>query len=233
MATKLVLRNTTDNGITDTGDGILYDMVTTFGASSDTAVVDTAASGTEIQFTKTAGGSTVAWISGRTPAGGFTLTTTDVDAWLHESHMNANIGGRYRVFKRTAAGSVSELGGGPFDDGVEMAVTTSASHTWTGNPTDTAFAENDRILVRFYITNIGTMASGHTGTLTFNAADTGTGDSFFNIAETVTFKAENQTLTPAAAAITVAGVDPTISVGQPPAIDYWTRRRRSKPHIRM
>jgi hypothetical protein len=131
----------------------------------------------------------VAWISGRAPSGGFTLTTTDVDAWCHESHMNANIGGRYRVFKRTAAGSVSELGGGPFNDGVEFG-TSAASMTWAGNVTDTAFAEDDRILVRFYITNVGTMGSGFTGTLTFNAADASDGDSFFNIAETVTFKAE-------------------------------------------
>jgi hypothetical protein len=199
VATKLVLRNTTANGITDTGDGIVYDMVTTFGSASDTGVVNTTASGTEIQWTKTAGGSTIAWISGRVPSGGFTLTTTDVDAWCHESNMNANIGGRYRVFQRTAAGSVSELGGGPFNDGIEFG-TAAASMTWAGNVTDTAFAENDRILVRLYITNVGTMASGHTGTITFNAADASTGDSFFNIAETVAFKAEDVTGTGTCAA---------------------------------
>jgi hypothetical protein len=70
MATKLFLRNTTANGITDTGDGILYDMLVTAGGASDTAVVNTAASGTEIQFTDAAGGSTIAFISGRAPAGG-------------------------------------------------------------------------------------------------------------------------------------------------------------------
>lgn len=62
---------------------------------------------------------------------------------------------------------------------------------WTGTPTSTAFAEDDRIIVRYYITNIGTMASGHTCTLTYNAADAATGDSFFQINEDVTFKAEN------------------------------------------
>jgi hypothetical protein len=59
-----------------------------------------------------------------------------------------------------------------------------------GNNTDQAFAENDRILIRAYITNIGTMGSGRTCTLTFNGADASTGDSFFNIAETVSFKSE-------------------------------------------
>lgn len=189
MATKLFLRNTQTHGITGTGDGILYDMLTAAGAASDTAVTNTSASGTEIQATKTAGGSSIAWISGRAPSGGFTLTSADISLWQLESNMNANIGGRFRVFKRAANGTITEIGGGPFDDGVEMS-TSDREDTWTSNVTDTAFAEDDRILLRYYLTNVGTMASGHTGTLTFNAADASTGDSFFNIAETVTFKAE-------------------------------------------
>lgn len=193
MATKLVLRNTTTNGITDTGDGIVYDMLKdSFGSAADTAVVNTAASGTEIQLTKTAGGSTVAWISGRVPAGGFTLTTGDISQWWRESNMNANAGGRYRVYRYQPGGTVTELGGGPFDDGIEFG-TADTEMTWAGNHTDQAFSENDRILIRSFITNIGTMAGGHTCTMTFNAANAATGDSFFNIAETVTFKAENVT----------------------------------------
>lgn len=190
MATKLFLRNTTNNGISN-----YYDMVDTAGSASATCVVNTAASGTEIQFTQTAGGATAAWISGRAPAGGFTLTTTDISAWLNESHMLANCGGRYRVFIRTAAGVETEIGGGPFDDGVEFG-TSATEMLWTGNVTDQAFSEDDRILLKLYITNIGTMAGTYTCTLTFNAADAATGDSFFNIAETVAFKAEEQALTP-------------------------------------
>lgn len=193
MATKLVLRNTTTNLITDTGDGIVYDMLaSSFGSSSDTLVVDTASSGTNIQWTKTAGGSTVAFISGRVPAGGFTLTTSDVSWWCHESNMNANCGARIRIYKYTpGTPTITELTGSPFDDGVEFTPNTATEMTWTANPTDTAFAENDRILIRPYITNVGTMASGFTCTLTFNAADAATGDSFYNINETVTFKAED------------------------------------------
>lgn len=190
MATKLFLRNAQTNGITDTGDGILSDMVTVAGAGvAPLAVVDTVASGTEIQWTDTSGGLTRAWISGRAPAGGFTLTSTDISIWARESNMNANCGGRYRVFKRTAAGSVSELGGGPFSDGVEFTVAV-AEYTWIGNVTDTAFAEDDRILLRVYITNVGAMAGGFTCSLDFGAPDGDQGDSFFNIAETVAFKAE-------------------------------------------
>lgn len=190
MATKLVLRNSV-SVIGDTGDGIVYDMIPTFGASSDTAVVNTTASGTNIQLTKTAGGSTVAWISGRVPAGGFTLTTTDISTWWLESSMNANAGGRYRVYRyQPGTPTITELGGGPFDDGVEFG-TVNTEMTWAGNVTDQAFSENDRILLRVFITNVGVMGGGFTSTMTFNAADAATGDSFFNIAETVTFKAED------------------------------------------
>jgi hypothetical protein len=191
MPTKLYLRNSATSGITDTGDGILKDLSTEAGSGvAPLAVVNTAASGTEIQWTDTAGGSTIAWISGRAPAGGFTLTSTDISIWARESNMNANAGGRYRVFKRTAAGSVSELGGGPFNDGVEFGPS-SSEFTWIGNVTDTAFAEDDRILIRLYITNVGTMGGGFTCSLDYGAPDASQGDSFFNIAETVTFKAQD------------------------------------------
>jgi hypothetical protein len=190
VATKLFLRNTTTNGISGTGDAVVYDMLTTAGAAEDQTVgVTTVGSGTEIQH-EAGLGQLVAWISGRAPSGGFTLTSTDISVWQVEGNMSANIGGRYRVFKRTDAGVVTELGGGPFSDGVEMS-TAYREDTWTGNVTDTAFAENDRILLRIYITNVGTMGADFSGQLSINAADASQGDSFFNIAETVTFKAED------------------------------------------
>jgi len=212
VATKLYLRNAQTHGLTPSGDTTWYDMATTAGASVDTGVVNTAGSGTEIQWTKTAGGSTIAWISGRVPSGGFTLTSTDVDLWAQESNGQANCGGRYRVFKRASNGTITEVGGGPFNDGVEFG-TSAASMTWTGNVTDTAFAEDDRILVRFYITNVGTMGSGRTCTMSFNAADAATGDSFFNIAETVSFKAnaDPQQADPGLGGVTIAGLAPTVT----------------------
>ena len=193
MASKLYLRNSQLHGISGTGDGILYDMLKDApGSSADTVVTNTTASGTQIQATKTAGGSTVAWISGRVPAGGFTLTDADISLWELESNMSANIGGRFRLFKRTSAGVITELVGGPFDDGVEMS-TTNQEDLWatsTTGLTDTAFAEDDRIILRYYLTNILTMGGSFTGTMTFNAADATTGDSFLNLAETVVFKSD-------------------------------------------
>jgi hypothetical protein len=190
VATKLFLRSSQANGIGAT----YFDMLTTAGSGSATAVVNSAASGTEIQWTDTAGGSVVQFVSGRASSGGFTLTSTDISIWALESNGQANCGGRFRVFKRAANGVETELGGGPFNDGVEF-TTSNAEYLWVGNVTDTAFAENDRILLKLYITNVGTMGSGRTCTLTYNAADASTGDSFFNIAETVAFKTESVTHT--------------------------------------
>ena len=184
MATVLYLRSTQNNGIGAT----YFDMVTAAGAGAATAVVNATAGGTEIQWTQTAGGALIQWISGRAPAGGFTLTTSDISVWCHESVMTVNAGGRYRLFKRTAAGIETELLGGPFDDGVEFG-TSAAEMLWAGNPTDTIFLEDDRLLLKVYITNVGTMAAG-TCTLTYNAAAAATGDSFLNIAETVAFKSD-------------------------------------------
>lgn len=189
MATTLALRNTTLNGIS-VGGSIYYDMVPTFGSASDTAVVDTVASGTEIQWTdETTSDVEVVWVSGAAPSGGFTLTSVDLSIWAQESNMNANCGARARFFERTPGGTETEIGGGPFNDGVEF-TTSAAEYTWTANVTDTLIEEDNRLVLKLYITNVGTMAGGHTCTLTFNAASAATGDSFITLAETVTFKPE-------------------------------------------
>src|SRR3990170_558425 len=104
----LYLRNTTTNAIGAT----YYDLSTTPGGASDTAVVTTTAAGTEIQWTKTAGGAVAQWISGRVSSG-FTLTSTDISLWLQENDALTNIGGRYRIFKRAADTTETEIGGGP------------------------------------------------------------------------------------------------------------------------
>lgn len=221
MATKLFLRNTTVNGITDTGDGVVYDLITTAGAGSDTGVVNTVAGGTDVHWTKTAGGLTMAWITGRVPAGGFTLTSADISAWLHESATQANARGRVHIYRyQPGTPTITELGGSPFNDDKTELSTSTTEDTWTANVTDTAFSENDRLLVKFYITNNGTMPSGRTATITFNAADGASGDSFVNIAETVAFKAEsvNTTITPAGANLALSSAAPTVGLSANAAI---------------
>lgn len=190
MATQLKFRHTTTNGITDTGDGIVYDLLDAFGSLTRNLTTATIAGGTNIQQTDSNGGPTVAFISGRVPTGGFTLTSLDVSIWQNESSMNANVGGRVRVYRYQPGPTITELTGSPFDDGVEMSSSTLREDIWSGDPIDQAFNENDRILVRLFLTNIGTMGDGFTCSTAYDQASGSIGDSFFNIAETVVFKAE-------------------------------------------
>lgn len=185
MATVLYLRDTKSTGI-----GVYRDLLAAAGSSAATGVVNTVASGTEIQWTKVAAGELLTFISGRAPVGGFTLAgQMTFSIWGHESNAKANCGGRLRIFKRTATEVETEIGGGPWNKGVEY-TTSAREDVWTGTPTSTAFAEDDRLILKVYITNVGTMGGGYTCTLTYNAAGGATGDSFLQLTETVAFKAE-------------------------------------------
>jgi hypothetical protein len=190
MSTQLFLRNT----LAAYGFSVGFHLLaSTRGSGVTTSVTDTVGSGTQIQCTDISGGSGIvlSWLSGRVPSGGFTLSgTMTFNVWALESAAQANATIQARVFKYGADGTVTEVGGGPWSFVTEVG-TSAAAKNWTGTPTSTAFAENDRLLVRFYVTNAGTMGGGRTVTVDYSgtsgAAD---GDSFFQITETVALKAE-------------------------------------------
>lgn len=186
MATKLFLRNTTANGI-----GSFNDMLSVAGSASSTSgVVNTAASGTQIQWTATAGGAVLEWISGRVPAGGFVMSgALSFSVQALESNIAANCGAQAILSRRTPLGIVTPIGGSPWSDGVEF-TTTNAQYDWTATPTTTTFLEDDRIVARIYITNVGTMGGARTCTLNYDGADGGDRDSFVQITEDVNFKGE-------------------------------------------
>jgi hypothetical protein len=211
MATKLFLRDAKTNAI-----GVFRDLSTTAGGgTAPLGEISTTASGTEIQWKDNGQTELLEWISGRAPSGGFTLSgTMTFSIWARENNMNANCGARSKVFKRTAAG-VETLIGGPYNDGVEFG-TSAAEMVWTGTPTSTAFAENDRLIVRYYITNVGTMAGGFVCSLDYGAPDATTGDSFFQINENVTFKAEDVPAITGTMDVTEAGEDDFTAAGTVP-----------------
>jgi hypothetical protein len=201
MATKLFLRNTLTLGRDN--DGFIWqDMSSSAGSSLVSVTAPTSAGGTQIAFTN--GTTQVNFVSGRVPAGGFTLSgTMTFNIWALESNNLANCGGRAFVYRYGLDGSFNEVAGGPWNDGVEF-TTAAAVYNWTGTPTSTAFVENERIVVVYYITNVGTMGGGRTCTLNYNAATGGAnGDSWFQINETVTFKAD---ITPPAGSLLTMGV---------------------------
>ncbi|MES2635839.1 MAG: hypothetical protein V4605_00840, partial [Pseudomonadota bacterium] len=167
--TQLFLRNTTANGLSRGGTA-LFDLLTTQGNSPDTAVVNTTIAGTEIQFTKTAGGTPVAFITPRFGAA-YTITGIDIANWFLESMVLVNVGARYR-FYRYRAGVETEFTGSPSDDGVEF-TTIAELYTWAASITALDFLEDDRLLIVPYVVNVGVMAMG-TATLRFNGGIGGT-----------------------------------------------------------
>lgn len=198
MATKLFLRNTQANRVyPDDTVRRMLDLLTTAGPSLQTAVVNTAASGTDIWWTKTAGGFSLEWVSPPVSAD-FTIATTDTltfNLWALENSMNANAGARVHlyVWNRGNGGGENEMPGSPFTSAAELN-TVAAVNNWTGNLSSSQLVrENDRIVVRAYIAAVGgTMAGGFTCTLDYDgptgAAD---GDSWVQLNNTITFKAEN------------------------------------------
>src|SRR5262245_415177 len=194
MATKLFLRES--DHYQSTGSEPIHDMLITAGSSLTTGVVNTTASGTEIQWTKTAGGAVLTFLSPPLAAG-FTLATTDTmtfNLWAFESNASANCGVRVRVYKvqRDGLTGGQEVNGSPFNKGTELG-TSAAVQNWTGTVgANMTFVENDRIMIRVYITNIGTMGGSFTCTLDYDGGSGGAdGDSWFQLNNNVTFKTED------------------------------------------
>lgn len=203
----LYLRSEQTNAI---GAGY-YDINTSAGASVDTAVVTTVASSGFEFWTKTAGGTVVKWVSPPIAAG-VTLTSVDVSVWVHESDANVNIRPLMTVYHRSVGGTETSIG---FDNHPSESATTATEYTFSVDVTDTAFAEDERIVFLFLADAFGTMGAG-TATLTFNAADAATGDSFVTVFPSVEFKAEaagGQTLTPSLYANTNTFYAATVSPG--------------------
>lgn len=186
MATRLILRRMSTSAI-----GNFFDATPTRGPFAlTTAVVNTVASGTQIQWTRTAGGTVLEWITGRSPTGGWTISgTVTFNTWAKESDMAANCGMRCRLFRRTPGGVETEVAGGPFDKAAEFGTTLNNADQWTGTATSLAFAEDDRLVIRLYITNIGTMGGPYTCTMDYDTVTANAdGDCWVELTQTVAFK---------------------------------------------
>lgn len=189
-----------------TGIGNFFDVLPTRGSlAATTAIVNSAAGGTEIQWTRTAGGTVIEWISPRfkdpfyfvTPDTG--LMATSFVLWLNESNAAANCSIRFKQARLRAG---VETPCAQYDIALELptavtkwTINSVGGGTYTETPMD--FKPDDRLIVRFYIYPIGTMGGGQTCTLTYdhNVAN-GTGDSFMTIYNTGALKAESDPPTP-------------------------------------
>jgi hypothetical protein len=191
---KLYLRDSTLNGIAG-----FKDALPRRGTSLVTADVNTTAGGTDIQWTATPGGTVLAWISPRIadPVPSFTSQATPVvwprcNLYCYESATTANAQARVRMWKRDLAG-VETLFYGPSDMGRELTTNSLTLESWGATTYTTSFAEDDRIVIRVYLTNFGTMASGRTASMRYGWTLAGTAESNVIIGSNLlAFKAESE-----------------------------------------
>lgn len=191
--TQLSLRQTVVNGLSG-----FMDLLEAFDtAAAVTAVVTTTASGTEIQWTKTAGGVLAAWISPRFKSQWeFPSNVTDGRAmsietiWAKESVATVNATLKTKTWIRKPDGT--EIG--PiYTNNATLAgelTTTMAGYTDATADTytqPTNVGEDDRLILRVYVVNSGTMGSG-TATLQYDGPMPTTNISFMDMPD---FKAES------------------------------------------
>lgn len=205
MATTLYLHN----DAADIG-GNFWDALSTTPASpagnGTLRSTTTTAAGTAIQLTQTAGGTVMEWITGYA-AGSFTLSgTINVSMVARESASSVNAKLRVKVWKRDLAGT--ETAAATLDDNVEMG-TTDSTLTWSGSPTSTGMAVNDRLVFRFYVIPNGTMGAGSVSSRTSGT----NGLNFVQINETVTFTATENTSISGEASLT-EGADSVAATGK-------------------
>jgi hypothetical protein len=210
VATILYLRNTTLNGIASS-----FDVATAVGAATATGIVNTASGGTNIQWTATAGGALIQWVTGKSTTAWTLAGTVNVKLWALESAIQANSGARLRLYRRSTAGVETEITGSPWDQGTEF-TTSNAAYTWSFTPTSTAFAIGERLVIKMHITAAGgTMGSARTCTMQYNNSTANSADSNVTLTETVTFSEYVEgTLNVTLGALTLAATGlATVSLG--------------------
>lgn len=162
----LYLRSTTVNGIS----GFL-DLLPARGAGLATAVVNTTASGSDIPWTLTAGGAVAEWISPRIARSVAEFTSASpwplCALYVGESAGQANAQVRARLWKRNLAGTETLIWG-PEDMGRELSTSALQLESFGTNRMTASFDEDDRIVLRLYCHNFGTMGSGRTCTLRYD-----------------------------------------------------------------
>lgn len=158
-------RNTTGSYVTG-----YYDLDVSTGSSTTTTgiVATTSGTGKDILWTKTSGGAVMTWVTPPVKTAG-TISSVTAGLAALESSASANAQARIHVYKRTAAGVETEVTGSPADDGTELPRNNAAQQTMTVTITGgVSLAVGDFLVIKWAITNIGTMGSGFTATMWYD-----------------------------------------------------------------
>ena len=137
---------------------------------------------TATQITRTAGGTAMVWYSD--PLDEVTISgNVTFNIWGRESHQQANAELTAELLRANASGAIQEVIAAVRVPTSELGTTLSARN-WTMTPAPTALSNGDRLAVRVYIDDAGTMGSGRFVEVTLDGPTAGaSGDSWFSTAE--------------------------------------------------
>lgn len=132
------------------------------GPGNTTAVTNTAASGTDIQVTKTGGGTALAWITPPFQAAVTLSSTLTCNIYAGESASAANSALRCRLFKYSGGSEGAAIVTANMT--TELSTSTTTVRNWTGTVSSTVFAAGDRLVIKLFLENCAT-SSCPTGTM--------------------------------------------------------------------
>lgn len=183
--------------------------------SDNTSTVAGATSGVEV----VSGSFPLEWISLPLDAGVTISGTITVNLWALESNMSANVAINAIIDRLDSTGAIVSTIAQTART-TEVAVTTATVNNFTVTPTSTAMLKGERIRIRVYGDDAGTMASGFTFAVNYGR-NTGAanGDSFITFNETFGF----QTSDPAGSTLYLTDVAGP-AVGASVEKEMWTAR---------
>jgi hypothetical protein len=152
-----------------------------------TATTNATSSGSNIQMTATAGGTALKWITRKMSTavtlGAVVGESAFVNVSANESAASVNAGLQLRLLSYSGTTETAAL---TDNYGTELATTTlpnmwatTIGSNWTANP---ALAVGDRLVIKMYVNNVGTMAAGSV-IMSYDGAAGGAGDTYVEFLE--------------------------------------------------
>lgn len=118
--------------------------------------------------------------------------TITFNVWASENNMSANVAINVLVEKISRTGVITTIV--KTANVVEVAVTTAAANNFTATPTSTAMTKGDRIRVRLFGDDAGTMGTGFTFTASYNGPTAAAaGDTYVTFTENLSFLSADPT----------------------------------------
>jgi hypothetical protein len=182
-------------------------LVPGLGAVPAVATVNTAAGPTApIQFTASAGGTALTWVS--VPLQAVTLSgNVNFNLWAAEANNSANAGITAEVLHLDYAGNVLGTIASAVVPATELNGGAPVAMTWTVIPVSTSILTGERVAIRVYIDDAGgAMAGGKTATLDYDRSTASVdGDSWVSFTESLNEFVPTPTVTPTGTASNTPG----------------------------